>query len=75
MTLQARTVNGVNEYDSIDPDGPPDEGQPPNQAPVSLSYDAAGNLLCNPLAPSAGPSAPAGQWYKYDEENRIMRGG
>jgi len=70
----------VNEYDSIDPDGPPAEGQPPNQAPVSLSYDAAGNLTLDPLACNAGQTcgtgvAPvgSGQWYKYDEENRVVR--
>jgi len=85
--LQARTANGVNEYETIDPDGPPAEGQPPNQAPVPLSYDAAGNLTLDPLARSAGggpgattqpcgagvPPVVCGQWYKYDEENRVVR--
>ncbi len=68
---QTREANGVNEYPSIDPDGPDPQGGPPNAAPVSLTYDAAGNLTLNPLAPNVGPSAPAGQWYGYDEENRV----
>ncbi len=60
MTLQARTANGVNEYESIDPDGPPAEGQPPNQAPVSMSYDFDGNLTAD------GSFA-----YTWDAENRL----
>jgi RHS repeat-associated protein len=81
---QTRTANGVNEYESVDPDGPPGEGQPPNLDPVSPSYDAAGNLTLDPLAANAGggaattqpcgtgvPPVVCGQRYVYDEENRV----
>jgi len=36
-------------------------------------HDLAGNTVFDPLAPNVGPSVPAGQWYKYDEENRVVR--
>ncbi|MBI5764008.1 MAG: hypothetical protein HZA51_10835 [Planctomycetes bacterium] len=41
---------------------------------VTLTYDQAGNLTVNPLARVVGdaPGASGGQWYKYDEENRVV---
>jgi RHS repeat-associated protein len=68
-TPQTRTVNAVNEYLTIDPDGP---GGP--QPPVSLAHDDNGNLTHDPTARNAGDDpAPAGQKYEYDEENRLTR--
>ncbi len=68
---ETRTRNGVNEYESIDPDGPDAPGGP--LEPVSLVYDDGGNLTLDPLAAKAGddPNAPSGQVYSYDEENRL----
>ncbi len=65
-TQQTRTPNGVNEYESIDPDGP--DPQPA----VALVHDANGNLTLDPLALNVGDAgAPSGQKYEYDEENRV----
>jgi len=56
-TPQTRTVNAVNEYLTIDPDGP---GGP--QPPVSLTHDDNGNLTHDPTARNAGDAAaPSGQ--------------
>ena len=77
---QTRQANGVNEYTSIDPDGTPPLGTPPNSPPVSLQHDGAGILTVNPLAVNAGDTCGAGipactcgsgQQYEYDEENRV----
>jgi len=56
-TPQTRTVNAVNEYLTIDPDGP---GGP--QPPVWLTHDDNGNLTHDPTARNAGDAAaPSGQ--------------
>lgn len=75
LTTQTRSANDVNQYTSIDPDGPA-SGSPCTSGcayAVMPSYDAAGNLTTDPLAKSTGDTSPAGQWYKYDEENRLVR--
>jgi RHS repeat-associated protein len=64
---EARTVNGVNEYTTIDPD---DLNSPPD--PMALSYDANGNLTSDPTAPNVAGYEP-GQSYETDEENRLTR--
>jgi hypothetical protein len=72
---QTRTVNAVNEYTGIDPIGPSD---PPSA--VTPAYDRAGNLRWDPLAANVGTPCGTGvspvgcgQWYKYDEENRVVQ--
>jgi len=79
-TTQTRVPNGVNEYETVDPDG---SGP---LAPVTLQHDPAGNLTLDPLAvnhddpindPDSGctnpgqPGCASGQTYEYDEENRL----
>ncbi|HPD32399.1 MAG TPA: RHS repeat-associated core domain-containing protein [Phycisphaerae bacterium] len=65
---QTRTVNGVNEVLTLDPDG---SG---GQSPYTLANDNNGNLTENPWAFNADDSgAPTGHKYEYDEENRLIR--
>jgi len=68
-TTQTRVPNGVNEYETIDPDG---SGP---LAPVSLQHDPAGNLTLDPTARNhddpPGLGNETGQTYEYDEENRL----
>jgi RHS repeat-associated protein len=66
--LEKRTPNPVNAYTAIDPDGPD------NPLPsVTLQYDAIGNLTFDPLARNLEASAPDGQRFEFDEENRVTK--
>ena len=65
---QTRTVNGVNEVLTLDPDG---SGA---QSAMTLANDPNGNLTENPWTFNADDSGtPTGQKYEYDEENRLVR--
>ncbi len=85
---ERRRRSGVNAYTQIDPDGPaltsPITGNCLSKcvAPVTPTYDLAGNLVFNPLAKVAGQSAGEcgtaipgcgpGQEYVYDVANRVV---
>lgn len=69
---QTREADNVNQYDSIDMDGP-SEGEPCTTgcaSPLTPGHDAAGNMTLDPSAWDLG-SGPEGLEFEYDEENRL----